>query len=959
MASSYRFELTNQTNSDDAANSTVRWNGQDRILPSEDQDSSALDSFDMMGDSRSLENLDPHHRLLRPGDLVEILLADSNRDPVIAVFVRRLGFSILSQFLTSTGKWVHAPDASATFAVPNYIKPELVDKMLPYLPEHDDADMNNQGNLFDLSVPRQASGPVVSRLLNFQKESQEVYRRYAARLDRAHELVADPEDLKFSTLGRIGMILLDRKNEADLSPVDLFTVRLALTRSGFAFGYDRRHHRLTATIYIRSKTQVAMIDQVREWIRQYRDEMAQRPGLKDPLHAKFQSSGGQIIQKFIKKARVVIKESRLDREPTQMGCLSPSKKRFEITENQDSYRYRKGVEWSPEEQLIVKFMEAWACQRRFRGLGNLIAQPSLILRATGMYNDVQLTTGIGFMFLQEIGCVVPWENRIRYDENLLIPQSEHSQQLAKMSLLINKPRANPSALIIPDTLKNFRQEKDGIVTYCLDSASAHEIDDGISLEPQADGTAWVHVSVANPTAFLEKDSMVSKVAQHMTETIYSPEQSYMMMPTWITQRFFSLDDGRPCLRFSARLDDEGNVLEYDVTAGYTREVKFIDPSEVNKALGIGSQGSEYFTLCVGGTPPEGQKKAKKMTTAEDINPQMKRDLERLIALANRRGAARGAGDALQFSFREQDVKVWGNYQSPGLGWHGSSFDAVRYTEGDPIIQIKTKQYTPHTKVGGRTDASDMVQEFMLLASYVGAKWLHDRGVPNIYRGSLPVLEKGRETSTEYYARVIRPYTEKNGNLVPYHLLSEYLLRSNPGTMAMEPLKHDQLGLTHYSRVTSPLRRYCDMLSHWQIGAVLVEEHRKGRKLQPQEVEAIVPFSRQTLESMTPTLRAREDRIKRAKRWGQNIWTTQLLFRAFYYGEMELPKTLTVFITQARSGIGFPCMFKEFEIPCLLTDVEDGRLGDEYEVQIVQVDVYNTQTKVRPIRLISRANFVPE
>lgn len=939
--------------SDDATNITARPGETERIYDPDKSDSTASHGIDFAPDSADLETLDPLHRLLGCGDLVEIRLADASKDPLIAVFVRRLGFSTFAQFFTSNGKWIHSPETTVTFAIRNYIPAELVEKMIPHLPLSDEEIKTDSGEIYDLSVPREVSGPVVSRLLNFKKQVQDLYRRNAARLDQAHELIADSSDLKFYTLGEIAQKLLMKRFEADLNPVDLITVRLALVRSGFAFGWDRRHHRLTTTVYVRSKSQVAMVSQVQSWIRQFRNELSIYKVGSDPLKLSFSAPGARIIQSFAKRARTAIQESRKDRQPTQFGSIGPSKVRMKLTQDKACIRHRKLVSWNAQEQLIIRFIELFCSQRDFAGLANLEAQTPLIMKATGMYDHYLLYSHTGFVFLQEIGCLAPWDNRITYDTNVLLPSSGHSQMLAKTARDIEDPDGDPSRFLTGDALQQVRQIRRGSQIFCLDGPGAKEIDDGISVERMSDGTAWVHVHVANPTAFLEPDSMVSQIAQHMTETIYSPEKSHMMIPPWITQGYFSLDEGRPCLTFSARLDDAGNIVDYEVTAGNVKKFKFIDPEEVDKALKIADEKTQWNWLCVGGIPPSPSINLN-TTTASQITPSMKQDLTQLMELAKRRSAVRSTHAGISFSARDRDVQVWMAPPSSPYSEQQRSFDAVRLIEGDPIIRVRTSEFSPDLRIWGENiKARDMVQEFMLLACYVGAKWTADRGLPNIYRGSLPPVDPSKETAAQFYNRVIKPAVMKSGGTVPFHLSTEYLLRSTPGTLSLKPMNHEQLGMTHYSRVTSPLRRYADMVTHWQIGAALIHESRTGQKINASDAEAYMPFSNAKLEAMLPTIRAREDRIKRAKRWGVNFWTTQLMLRAVHFGELELPETLTVCVTQARSGMGFPAIIKEYDIPCMLDAGPEAQLGDIWEGFIHMVDAYNVNIKIKPLRLISR------
>ncbi|TKX22668.1 RNB domain-containing protein 3 [Elsinoe australis] len=943
-------------------NSFSRVGGTQEVYNPDTYDNDTMEGMEAMPGLKELDALDPNHRILRPGDLVELPPLESSRDPVVAVFVRRLAAgSVMSQFFSSTGKWLHSPQAVVQFVVPNFVNPDLIEKFIPHLPNAVSKELEEQSAFFDLSVPRDLSAPVVSRLINFTKESQDIYRQNAVRLDSAHELLAHENDLKFGTLTQIGRKLLNRPADIAITPQEQFAVRLALLRAGFAFGFDNRHHRITGFVHIRSKAQVKMVANVREWIRQYRDEMAcSKPG-SDPLTLHFSSKGGRIIQTFARKARAVALESREDREPTFLGNVGPSKERNKITQKQGAIRYVRGREWNENEQEIIRFFEAWSCVGAFRRQPTIESQPPLLLQATGLYENYELREKTGFVFLQEIGVMVPYENRYRYDENLLIPAAQHSRPLEQlMSRLAAASTTDPMkmGLITEDTMKHLRHDWEDLPVFCVDKPGALEIDDGISIEPAQDGTNWIHVHIANPTAFMDKDSPVARMARHMTETIYMPERAYTMLPEWAAKQRFSLRRNRPCLTFSARLDSSGVMLEYNVRPGTVRNVQFIDPDEVNRALGLGrSEGQKRRALIVGGEPPPSQA-VKKETKAEDLSPTMKEALGKLHGLAKQRFGVRSALSGISLAAVDQDVKVWDKYFHPGLSWSGPARTHVKRVFGDPVIQLMASDFSTDMDLAGKMDSNMMVRECMLLACEVGSKWCHDRDLPNIYRGSLPGVSGSKETAQQYYQRVLEPMMKQRGGAVPFHMLNAYLNRSNPSTLTLEPLQHEQLGLTHFSKVTSPLRRYGDMVTHWQIQAALLEEDRRGISLVGGKGRDALPFSRASLQQMMLTLRAREDRIKRAKMAGIHFWTSQLFFRAHYFNEMELPKTLTAYISQPSANPDWQVsIIKQFGVGARMKTPDWGvevKLGDEWECEIDAVDVYVALLNLKPLRLISRA-----
>jgi exoribonuclease-2 len=98
-------------------------------------------------------------------------------------------------------------------------------------------------------------------------------------------------------------------------------------------------------------------------------------------------------------------------------------------------------------------------------------------------------------------------------------------------------------------------------------------------------------------------------------------------------------------------------------------------------------------------------------------------------------------------------------------------------------------------------SADMVRECMLLAGEGAGIWAA--------RHSLPVPFVGQETG------------EAPGEILP-GLAGSFQLRRcmRPRTLSVHPYRHEGLGLETYVQVTSPLRRYTDLLAHIQIRALL-------------------------------------------------------------------------------------------------------------------------------------------
>lgn len=915
--------------------------------PDEDLDNEREDSARLMTPS-NLEDWDPHHRFLRRGDLVLLEFPRSEREPILAIFVRRVGRPIQSQFYTIHGKWIHGTERNIQHAVPDFVPPSLVEPILSYLPDSGiTEELLDRAQMFDLSVPRDVSAPLVTKMLEFQRKSEEIYRQNAATLDGAHQSLAHPTDLKFGTLDLITVRLLGKDKDKDSPQEKIYAVRKALSRGGFAFGHDRRSHRITGFIQIRSKEQVANVEKVRNWLRAWQDDLATFAAGKSPSH-QF-SRNGQYVVNFIHKAKSLIEKSRGLREVTLSGRLGLSKKRFDINK-EDVVKYDLTTDFDDNDRELIKFFEAWSCSGLFLGLPRIEALPPLILQATGMYEEHRMDPRAGFTFLQEIGVLTPHENRVRFDSHLLLPSSQHSKPLEQLMTRVMTMSDKPGFV---DSMAHLRKDWGNLTVFCIDGEGAHEIDDGVSVEDAGEGEHWVHVHIANPTAFFDHDNSLAKMARHMTETIYMPERPFVMLPRWATRKHFSLQAERPVLTFSARLNSKGETVEQKIQPGFIRNVKFLTPTEAARIVGVAGGLNPDVVLRVGGELPY---RELKKTGKHLLNHEIEM-LKKLQMLAEKRQEKRRMAGGLFLDQARPETTVWQNAKFPGLPWEHPSRAKARYVEGDPIIEYRTKALTSWFSSGeGVSDI--LVRELMLLACEIGASWCAERHIPIIYRGT--VLNPDIIDAKQFYDEVLAPATEKNGGEAPMHLAIEYLQNSGSTVLTTKPLHHRVLGISHYSKATSPLRRYGDMLLHWQIEAALRAEAQAGGQLDFDKTQNSLPFSTGALNLIAKGLQPRESMIRRATTYAEEHWQATVFFRAFNYKECELPATMHAYVHMQPSSQRkeFAVIIKEFSLGATLRQPDDFGLGeakpgDTWECEIEDVDVFMRRILFKPVRLVDR------
>ena len=104
-------------------------------------------------------------------------------------------------------------------------------------------------------------------------------------------------------------------------------------------------------------------------------------------------------------------------------------------------------------------------------------------------------------------------------------------------------------------------------------------------------------------------------------------------------------------------------------------------------------------------------------------------------------------------------------------------------------------------------SKEMVSEMMILAGEIVAQEGHHWGLALPYRGQDITVMPSKEELENAPNQICR-----------MSILRNYLLSSTSNASGPQP--HDGLGLAAYVQATSPIRRFGDLLAHWQIKAAL-------------------------------------------------------------------------------------------------------------------------------------------
>ncbi|MDE1851544.1 MAG: RNB domain-containing ribonuclease [Candidatus Micrarchaeota archaeon] len=312
----------------------------------------------------------------------------------------------------------------------------------------------------------------------------------------------------------------------------------------------------------------------------------------------------------------------------------------------------------------------------------------------------------------------------------------------------------------------------------IDHSSSPDLDDAIWATALANGRYKIDVTIADVTAVIGKGSVTDAEAFLRGATIYRNKTPlYPMMPRRLSENLLSLCEGAP---------------KPTITISTT----------LNSGLEI--------------------EKIKIERTAF-LNP-MRYSYAQVDAAIDEKGHELGRMFRLSFSLAE---RLLAKRQKEGALAFYSGKGGIVTTEDGTIINLALN---PHRN----SRASLIVQEFMILASRSAASVLIESGVPALFRNHkakppepdmeiiLNELDKLSDSPTPLEIKMMRQKLDGMFERAYY---------------APEAHGHFALGLRFpqaYTHVTSPLRRYPDMVNHRQLMAVIYG----GSVMTREELEAI-------------------------------------------------------------------------------------------------------------------------
>lgn len=388
-------------------------------------------------------------------------------------------------------------------------------------------------------------------------------------------------------------------------------------------------------------------------------------------------------------------------------------------------------------------------------------------------------------------------------EDKLVPSVDSFQEVISKDFHQNDPMSR--------VRKDFGQTP----VYCIDSETAHEIDDGISIMLQGDEYVLT-VHVADPTSYLKQDSTLAKIAFSKGTTVYLPESPSFMLPQLIS-KICGLDAKGPNRTFAVQF----NIPKAEIDN--IDEVQQLSPKMMRSIASTAKV--EFFTIH---DAPRGftyEKVNRILNDKENIEKfrsnkllqgshewnlfkleQVSRYLSRLRSEFTSSMLYPTTSYKLSVEYVDsKDIK--GNYFKKTSEGAQLTVPPEYGFEKTPVISLKEDV---NQSEGSKSQA--LVSNFMIMGNYACSEFAYQNNVPIILRTQEVKFSKELKREIE---KVMRK--QRQEGIISVEQLSAIRSSLPSANYEVNEKGHHSLGLNRYLHFTSPLRRYIDMVNHWILG----------------------------------------------------------------------------------------------------------------------------------------------
>lgn len=300
-------------------------------------------------------------------------------------------------------------------------------------------------------------------------------------------------------------------------------------------------------------------------------------------------------------------------------------------------------------------------------------------------------------------------------------------------------------------------ESEAQATFAIDDAETQEVDDALSATREGD-LIHVDIDIADAASLVTPGDPVDLEARRRATTVYLPTGIYYMLPTSLGCDRGSLQAGqnRGVLRTSLWFDTGGAIVRREFARITARLGRRLDYTRADRLLSTAQENADE--------PPPSD---------DDIPEAVVGELRLLDEVARARRRLRAEGGALMLQRPEWKLRV------------------------DDEGQVRAETITMDSP------SRRLVAEMMIATNEVIAALAVEEGLPIIFRAQ---------------ARPKDPLPPIDPNDPGALFKLRGLLK--PAALSLQPGEHWGLGLPAYTQITSPLRRYGDLVQQRQLSAFI-------------------------------------------------------------------------------------------------------------------------------------------
>lgn len=536
-----------------------------------------------------------------------------------------------------------------------------------------------------------------------------------------------------------------------------------------------------------------------------------------------------------------------------------------------------------------------------------------LVKKVGAY-DEDITSNVVFDFLQDIGAVPPWEDFT----SLYRERSFQEAGFLPVSHYKDIPRNGLDGLPKDDQHAAIRHDWGELPVYVIDSEDAEELDDGVSIEPTADdGSTWIHAHIADPTTHLPPSHPLAVKAAQRATTLYFPQETYPMLPP----QFGQVNGGlTPCtdnhsyqevLTFSAKIDASGCIVDSAVRPGVVRNVQIVSYASVDASWGW---------VVDPGTYPFGRPLSERLSRSS-LSQEHHKNLDSLRAVAEKIRLVRMTPQVPYVSLPVGNVY----FEDKPVPTNPPHIHQPTLWKGFPVLSYRVERVAD-------SPARRVIEEVMITACRVAGRFCTANGLPGLYRTQEPPTATGGPL----YRQLQLPSTTE----LDLKQMVQLGLTFNRSSYSTDPTGHAGLGILAkdggYIRATSPLRRFTDMIMHWQIKHALLPGSRRPL------------ISREAMQDYAEQMLSRELNARRLSQQSGAYWVAKFIdFWLRFRKDEPVLQSIHGVVTTAPV---FSSYIREMETRIFLPKI--GRAGYLYTPRGKDVPGIGTDVTVK----VDRVNF---